>query len=283
VLRRTQWIHLCRGRYQLAVRLSEAAREAFRSVGDAFGEAKADLAIGQARVCQGLFEEASVYLRRARDATRTLGDAHCEAEALWLLARAEVESGRHAEGRVLLEGALDVVRGVGDRDDEFRMLIDLAAAHGEGGDHAAALDAADEALAITQSLGSVDGEGAAAAARAWALLGLGRAAEAVEAGRRSVMLLEETRSGERWRGHWALGATLAATGDGEAACDALRRTVALLAAIRDDLPADDTDRRAAMTRARSEPARALVTELRNLGRGAEADETARQWLTPLLP
>jgi DNA-binding SARP family transcriptional activator/tetratricopeptide (TPR) repeat protein len=280
VLRRTQWIHLCRGRYELAVRLAEAAREAFQSVGDAFGEAKAELAIGQARVAQGLYEEGGEYLRRTRDATRKLGDSHCEAEALWLLARVEVETGRHAEGAVLLENAIDVVRGVGDRDDEFRMLIDLAAARSGGGDHAGALRIADEAMAIARALGSAEGEGAASAARTWALLGLGRRSEAVEAGRQAVTLLEEARSGERWRGHWALGAALAATAEGEAACDALRRAVALLAAIRDDLPAGDAARRAAVTRARAEPAGALVRQLRALGRDVEADELARQWAQP---
>jgi tetratricopeptide (TPR) repeat protein len=277
VLRRTQWIHLCRGRYEFALRLAEDARDAFRAVGDAFGEAKADLAIGHARVAQGLFEEGCVHLRRTRDATRGLGDSHCEAEALWLLARAEVESGRPAEGSVLLEEALDLVRGVGDRDDEFRVLIDLAVARSGGGDHAGALRTAEEAGAIARELGSADGEGAAAAAGSWALLGLGRADEAVDAGKRAVMLLEDARSGERWRGHWALGAALSAAGEDEAACDALRRAVALLSAVRDDLPAGDTARRAAVTRARSGPARALAALFRSRGREAEAEEVARQW------
>jgi hypothetical protein len=67
-------VHLSRGRYELAVRLAEAARVAFRAVGDAFGEAKAELAIGQARVSQGLYEEGCIHLRRTRDATRGLGD-----------------------------------------------------------------------------------------------------------------------------------------------------------------------------------------------------------------
>ena len=277
VLRRTQWVHLCRGRYEFAVQLAGAAREAFQSVGDAFGEAKAELAIGQARVAQGLYEEGCAYLRRTRDATRTLGDAHCEAEALWLLARAEVEIGRHAEGAVLLEGALDVVRGVGDRDDEFRVLIDLAAARSGGGDHAGALRTADEAMAIARALGSADGEGAASAVRTWALLGLDRSGDAVESGRRAVALLEETRSGERWRGHWALGAALAATAEVDAACDTLRRAVALLAAMRDELPAGDMVRRAGVTRARAEPARELARVLRSLGRDADAGDVARQW------
>jgi predicted ATPase/DNA-binding SARP family transcriptional activator len=279
VLRRTQWVHLSRGRYQTAVRLAEAARDAFRAVGDAFGEAKAELAIGQARVAQGLYEEGCVHLRRTRDATRVLGDAHCEAEALWLLARAEVETGRHAEGTVLLERALEVVRGVGDRDDEFRMLIDLAGAHAAGGDHAGALRTADQAALIAQSLGSLDGEGSASVARAWALLGSGRRDAATEAARRGAALLEETRSGERWRGYWVLGATLAGaeSRDPEGARDALRRAVALLAAIRDDLPADDLVRRAGVTRARAEPAHALARLLRTLKQEAEAAEVARQW------
>ncbi len=277
VLRRTHWVHLCRGRYELAVRLAEDAREAFKAVGDAFGEAKAELAIGQARVSQGLYEEGAAYLRRTRDATRALGDAHCEAEALWLLARAEVETGRHAEGAVLLENALEVVRGVGDRDDEFRMLIDLSAAHTVAGDYQAALREADDAIAIARELGSADGEGAAAVARSAALLGLGRAPEAVTAARDAVTRLEETRSGDRWRGHWALGTALDAAGAPDDACDSVRRAIALLAAVREELPADDEERRAGVTRARAEPARRLATMLTSLGREAEAADVVRQW------
>lgn len=276
VLRRIQWVHLARGRYEVAVRLGEVGRDAFRAVGDTFGEAKAELGIGHARLAQGLYQEGCACLRRARDATRALGDAHCEAEALWLLGRVEVESGRHANGAVLLENALDLARGVGDRDDEFRILIDLAAARSAAGDAAGALRMVDEAGAIARALGSADGEGSASVARGWALLGLGRAGEAVEAGRRAVEMLEDARSGERWRAHWVLGAALAAAGTADPACNALRRAVALLAAIRDDLP-DDPAWRAEATRARAEPARALEGVLRSLGRGGEADDVVRQW------
>jgi hypothetical protein len=65
--------------------------------------------------------------------------------------------------------------------------------------------------------------------------------------------------------------------DADMAHDALRRAVALLAAVRDELPASDAARRAAVTRARAGPARALVRQLRALGRDVEADELARQW------
>jgi hypothetical protein len=76
-----------------------------------------------------------------------------------------------------------------------------------------------------------------------------------------------------------LGATLAGaeSRDPEGARDALRRAVALLAAIRDDLPADDLVRRAGVTRARAEPAHALARLLRTLKQEAEAAEVARQW------
>jgi DNA-binding SARP family transcriptional activator/tetratricopeptide (TPR) repeat protein len=288
VLRHIQWVHICRGSYETAVRLAEAARDASRSVGDAFGEAKAELAIGHARVVQGLYEEGCAHLRRTRDATRALGDAHCEAEALWLLARADVERGRPLEGTVLLERALDVVRRLGDRDDEFRVLIDLAGAHSGVGDHAGALRCADEAAVIAKSLGSLDGEGAASVTRAWALLGSGHRDAAVEAARQAIGLLEDTRSGERWRGYWVLGAALAAgateepptsqkPSEADAAGDALRRAIALLAAVRDDLPAGDVIRRAGVTRARSGPARVLVSLLRSLNLDAEAHAVARQW------
>src|SRR5439155_6868631 len=93
-------------------------------------------------------------------------------------------------------------------------------------------------------------------ARSWALLGSGGRDGAVEAARRAIALLEATRSGERWRGYWVLGTALAERSDAEAARDALRRAIALVATIRDELPADDAVRRAGVTRARAAPARA---------------------------
>ncbi len=99
----------------------------------------------------------------------------------------------------------------------------------------------------------------------------------MEAARRGIALLEEGRSGERWRAHWPLGAALAASDEAEAGAESLRRAVALLGAMRDDLPEDDLARRAGVTRARSGPARALVEVLRALGRDAEADDVAGKW------
>jgi hypothetical protein len=157
------------------------------------------------------------------------------------------------------------------------MLIDLAVARTAGGDHAEALRCAEEGAAIARSLGSGQGEGSAAVARAWALLGLGRESDAVDAAREGAARLEEARSGERWRAQWALGTALEAAGEVEAAGESLRRAVALLSAIRDDLPADDTARRAAVTRVRSGPARSLVVVLRALAREDEAEAVAGQW------
>ncbi len=64
-------------------------------------------------------------------------------------------------------------------------------------------------------------------------------------------LLEDTGSGERWRGYRALALALeAAGGDGGRSRAAHRRAAELLREIRDQLPPEDTRRREEMSRAR---------------------------------
>jgi hypothetical protein len=67
----------------------------------------------------------------------------------------------------------------------------------------------------------------------------------------AVRLLDETGSGERWRGYRALALALEAEGGtGEDSRAAQRRAAELLAEMREQLPPSDTRRREEMARTR---------------------------------
>ena len=192
---------------------------------------------------------------------------------LWLLGRGHAEAGRHARATALLSEALEGARRVEDRDDEFRILTDLARLKVDAGDPAAGLAQADRAVAIAEDLRSRDGLGIALVERARAMLALAEPIGALQTVEAAVALLEQTGSGERWRGYWTLGLALVDHG----ALDALRRCEALLDAVREQLPAADTVRRAAVTRARQRPVRDLQAKLLRAGRSSEAAAVAARW------
>jgi tetratricopeptide (TPR) repeat protein len=253
VLRRLHWADLSRGQYESAVALARRAQKDFRTIGNLFGEAKTYMGLGQARIAQGLYEEGIGYLRRTLESLKTNGDAHCEAETLWLLGRAHCEAGRLTEAEAALGRALDMIRRIGDRDDEFRILVDQARVGVARGDFREALTKAAEAAKIAAELNSRDGLGFALVEQSHAERGLGEPRRAVSSAEVAVGLLEDTGSGERWRGYRALALALEAgggDGDDERARAAHRRAAELLREIRDQLPPDDTRRREEMSRAR---------------------------------
>lgn len=251
VLRRLHWADLSRGQYESAVALAQRAQKDFQAIGNLFGEAKTYMGIGQARIAQGLYEEGIGYLRRTLESLKTNGDAHCEAETLWLLGRAHCEAGRLAEAEAALGRALDMIRNIGDRDDEFRILVDQARASVAREDFREALSKAGEAAKIAAELNCRDGLGFALVEQSHAERGLGQPGRSVSSAEVAVGLLEDTGSGERWRGHRALALALeAAGGDAERARAAHRRADTLLRDIRDQLPPEDTRRREEMSRAR---------------------------------
>ncbi|HEX6182639.1 MAG TPA: AAA family ATPase [Pyrinomonadaceae bacterium] len=250
VLRRLHWADLSRGQYESAIALAQRAQKDFQAIGNLFGEAKTYMGIGQARIAQGLYEEGIGYLRRTLESLKTNGDAHCEAETLWLLGRAHCEAGRLSEAEAALGRALDMIRDIGDRDDEFRILVDQARAAVAREDYGRALSKAAEAAKIAAELNCRDGLGFALVEQSHAERGLGEPPRAVSSAEVAVGLLEDTGSGERWRGYRALALALEATGDAERARAAHARAEELLREIRDQLPPEDTRRREEMSRAR---------------------------------
>ena len=251
VLRRLHWADLSRGQYESAIALAQRAQKDFQAIGNLFGEAKTYMGIGQARIAQGLYEEGIGYLRRTLESLKTNGDAHCEAETLWLLGRAHCEAGRLAEAEAALGRALDMIRNIGDRDDEFRILVDQARVAVAREDFGEAFSKAAEAAKIAAELNCRDGLGFALVEQSHAERGLGSTSRAVSSAEVAVGLLEDTGSGERWRGHRALALALEADGgDAERARAAHRRADTLLRDIRDQLPPEDTRRREEMSRTR---------------------------------
>ena len=170
-----------------------------------------------------------------------------------------------------------------NRDDEFRVLTDVARVRLSAGDAEGGRRAADLAVAIAEELQNRDGLGAALVETSRAHLQLRRSAEALGLAERAVKLLDEAGSGDRWRAYWALAQ--AAEGGGRPAGEepgrrlmALRSTVALLDGIREQFDPPDAARRAAVTRARSGPARDLHALLLRSGLEPEAKVVVDRWL-----
>jgi DNA-binding winged helix-turn-helix (wHTH) protein/tetratricopeptide (TPR) repeat protein len=283
------WALIGKGQYERAIKLALGAREVFRNAGDAFGETKINMLIGRARIAQGLFEEGKEYLHRALESLTATGDAHCEAESLWMLGRACCEMGQLAEALTLLVRSLKMIRAIGDRDDEFRILTDIAHLKNNAEDYESALLAADEAIEIAVELDNRDMLGAALVERAVACLKLNQTSRALEEAKRAVLLLDETGSGERWRGYRTLGMLLGASVENKKARhknDALaahRRAVELLEEMREQLDPSDKSRRAGITHARSSIARELHTLLLQSGQADEAKVLAGRWMLDTSP
>ena len=284
LLRRLHWTELSCGHYERAIELAQRAHEEFRSVGDINGGAKTNMSIGQARLAQGLETEGIAFLNRTRESLQVIGDAHCEAETLWLLGRAHCQAGRNEQAAPLLEQSLKMIQSIGDRDDEFRVLTDMARSQILAEDYQSGLRVAGDAVRIAEDLHNRDGLGAALVERARAHFGLKQWSKALEAAERAVRLLDETMSGDRWRGYWTLALILQAlngdkhSANEERALAALRRAVELLEEIREQLDPSDVERRTTLTRARSEPARDLCAMLMRLGQTTEARTVAQKWL-----
>jgi tetratricopeptide (TPR) repeat protein len=250
VLRRLHWADLSRGQYESAVALALSAQKDFQAIGNLFGEAKTYMGLGQARIAQGLFDEGIGYLRRTLESLKTNGDAHCEAETLWLLGRAHCEAGHLGEAGAMLARALEMIRHIGDRDDEFRILVDQARVAVAREDFDLALSKATEAAKIAAELNCRDGLGFALVEQSHAERGMGGARRAVASAEVAVRLLDETGSGERWRGYRALALALEAGGEPEASQTARRRAAQLLEEMREQLPPADARRREEMARTR---------------------------------
>jgi len=280
LLRRLHWADLSRGQYESAVALALRAQKDFQAIGDLFGETKTYMCVGQARIAQGFYDEGIGCLRRTLERLKTSGDAHCEAETLWLMGRAYCEAGNLAEADTMLARALEIIRRIGDRDDEFRILVDQARAALAREDYADALAKSSAASKIATELSCRDGEGFALVEQSNAYRGLGQTGRAVTSAEEAVRLLEETGSGERWRGYLSLALALDARRGARASEEslaALLRAVELLDEMRAQFAPGDEQRRGEMTRARSAPARLLYRKLLQANRHNQALTLKLSW------
>ncbi|MEP7270963.1 MAG: tetratricopeptide repeat protein, partial [Acidobacteriota bacterium] len=276
--RRLGWAHLGQGRLEHAFALISSARTNFRRVGDLLGEAKANMEMGLARIAQGQYGEGLEHVGRTLDSLRLTGDADCEAEALWALGRAHNEAGRSSQAETLLQRSLEMLRVIGDRDGELRVLIELARLRLAGGDLKSAEQFAEQGVALAERLSICDGLGLALVERGRSRLLLGRVDEALADCQRAVLLLEASRSGERWRGWWRLALVLETRpADADQVLELLRRSVDLLSWMRDQIEPEDVARRDALTRARPGPARDLARILNHSG-SPEGRRVSRDWL-----
>lgn len=281
--RRIAWAHYSQGRYHRALEVAAQARDDFRRVGDLLGEAKAHTEMGLVRIAQGLYGEGLELVGKTLDALRMATDPHCEAEALWALGRAHGEAGRTAQSTTLLHRALEMFTAIGDRDDELRVLIELARLQlferrPEAG------QTAERAVALARELGTRDGLGLALVESARAKAAAGQLEKAQSEAEQAIELLGEAGAGERWRGYWALAEILASGGGSktgaaglERAIAMLERAVELLDEIRAQIDVADEARRAAFTRARSAPARALRDLYQNSGQEEAARRITLEW------
>jgi tetratricopeptide (TPR) repeat protein len=236
ILRRIHWVKLCRGRYQQAYALAFAAHADYRSVGNAMGQGKMSMALGQVRLMQGLPEEALGYLNRTALRLEDIGDQHCEAETVWLLGRAYTELGRLDDAETHIERALDLIARIGDRDDEFRFLIERARLRLQQKRPLPALDDATKARDIARELDSLDGVAFAETEMAAAHFNMGDAQIALALCEPAAQNLRKLGFGEHWRADWLLGRCRQALDQPEeaiaAACasarDAIERTIAEL-------------------------------------------------------
>jgi predicted ATPase/DNA-binding winged helix-turn-helix (wHTH) protein len=284
VLRCLNWASHCMGQYEKAIQLATRAGTESRSIEDIHGETKSQMRVGRARVAQGLYDEGIVLLNRTLETLRVTRDAHCEAETLWTLGVAYLDAGQILEATPLLDRSLKMIQSIGDRDDEFRILTDIARLQILKGDAEQGLRTVEEAIGIAEELRNRDGLGVALVAKARACLALEQFETAYESAKRAVDLLDQTGSGERWRGYQVLGLALdAVAGKAGPSFDtksqaALQRSVNLLEEIRNQIGTADRERRANFTRARSGPARDLKMMMLRQGRQWEAAIIARRWM-----
>jgi uncharacterized protein (DUF2267 family) len=109
---------------------------------------------------------------------------------------------------------------------------------------------------------------------------LGAAEEALRKAKRGLSLLEETGSGERWRGYHVLAGLLARQADAQSqreALEALRRAVGLLGEIREQLATAEQARVAAFLHTRRAVLQQFGEALRRNGAVEEAAAFAREW------
>lgn len=178
------------GEHAASVRHAESALERASAAGDTSEAARACVSLGRAAADEGEPGVAYAHFGRALRRFRAAGDARGEAEALYELAYAAGLLGHVADAERDFDESLTLLRKAGDPYGEG-LLWARRAGQAEGrGEQAAALDGFLRAAACHRGANAAWDEADALDSTARLLARLGRASDAIEAGRRARALFE---------------------------------------------------------------------------------------------
>ncbi|MFJ4624902.1 AfsR/SARP family transcriptional regulator [Streptomyces sp. NPDC088847] len=211
------------------VKINRVALGAARRLGDPTGQAYSLSGLGVAHTQLDHVEPASECLERALDLFRDTGDPFGQARVHRGLAYLCNRTDRRTTALDHYAQARALFRAEDDRNGEAGVLNQVAWTYILLGDHAKALDCCREGLALYDELGDLYGVASTQDTIGYAFHHLGRYEKAVEHFRRSAHLFAVI--GDRYLEADVLrhlGETHRATGDRDAAREALRSALALL-------------------------------------------------------
>ncbi|WP_430377550.1 AfsR/SARP family transcriptional regulator [Streptomyces sp. B1-3] len=211
------------------LKINSVALEAARKLGDPLGQAYSLCGLGVAHSQLDHAEPASRCLARALDLFRDAGDPFGQARAHRALAYLANRTDRRPAALDHYAQARALLRAEGDRNGEAGVLNEVAWTWILIGDHAKALDCCREGLALHEEMDDPYGAASTQDTLGYAYHHLGRYADAIEHFERSVSLF--ALIGDRYLEADVLrhlSDARRATGDRDAAREALRSALALL-------------------------------------------------------
>ncbi len=278
------WCEHGLGNYEPAIEYARQARREAQIVGEPYNESVAMMRVAKSRIAQGFYAEAENLLNETWEKQKDLDAPHAQAETIWMRGRARFAVGKFDEAKADFEKSLEMIRAVGDRDDEFRILIDRSYLQTRFENFGEALSLAERAAVIAAEIEIVEGVGEANIAKAHALVGLKKFAEAVVFANEAVSTLEKFDSGELWRAFHALAFAEKSKSENEfdkksleKIEKSLRRAVELLEQMRGQFSAEDEARRRQFSAAHNLPAKDLREFLISQKRNSEAEQISRSW------
>ena len=211
------------------LKINSVALEAARKLADPLGQAYSLCGLGVAHSQLDHAEPASRCLARALDLFRDAGDPFGQARAHRALAYLANRTDRRPAALEHYAQARALLRAEGDRNGEAGVLNEVAWTWILIGDHAKALDCCREGLALHEEMDDPYGAASTQDTLGYAYHHLGRYADAIEHFERSVSLF--ALIGDRYLEADVLrhlSDARRATGDRDAAREALRSALALL-------------------------------------------------------
>ncbi|MCP4540024.1 MAG: tetratricopeptide repeat protein [Chloroflexi bacterium] len=157
-----------------------------RQLGNRQGEGRLLIDLGTSLRRQGDYARARSYLEQALTIQRELGDKQSEGRALGNLGTAYLNLGNYAEAKTLYEQSLQFARNADDSSTVSFRLYNLGLLSHLMGDNQTAWEYSQQASQIAQDIGGRDLDGYALTNMGHALVGLGRAEEAIDAYQRAV-------------------------------------------------------------------------------------------------